>query len=84
MAKQKQLRLWNGPFLDRKHCYVAAYSVADANKIMMQAAGRQHGSFASYIREYFSECWGTPMAGIIPERGLWAKSSSDRVPQRLV
>jgi hypothetical protein len=51
------------------HLYIAAYSVADALRVLME-----HG-FESVsrreINEYFAECWGNSMDGVQPERGVW-------------
>jgi len=74
MAEAKTLRLWNGRWQDRGHVYVAAYTRAEAGRLLVQAAGREIPAIDREIREYFSECWGNPMEGITPERGVWVQT----------
>lgn len=96
----KTLRCWNG----RGHTargdsfYVAAYSVADAARLLARATfilrkitflmddwwfKKECSSYQREIRDYFSECWGDPMDGITPVRGVWY-SSDDREQPKLV
>lgn len=81
----RELKLWNGrgyalrkdgdPLWDgvRGNAYssacVAAYSRADARRVISQYTGRDIGD--GEIRDYWSSCWGDEMAGVKPERGLW-------------
>jgi hypothetical protein len=76
MAKKKTLRLWNGRWQDRGHVYVAAYTRADAGRLLSQAAGCTLPAIDREIRDYFNECWGNTMEGITPERGVWVRSGS--------
>ena len=57
------------------HGYIAAYSVADAIRVLDEYVGGRGNS--TEIRKYWAhDCWGNPMDGITPERGLWV--SEDR------
>ena len=89
----KKLRLFNGRFKNHKHIYIAAYSLADAARILAEAYNKEQGS--SYtdssmtyeILTYFSkDCWGTRMLGIEPKRGAWIQSEYDYndPPQRII
>ena len=67
----KKLFIANGRWLDRQHIYVCGYSKADAIRILEELAGGVRGMKAE-LNKYFSKgCWGTTMAGIVPERGAW-------------
>ena len=62
--------------------YVAAYSRADAERVIEEYAG--HRPTRSELRDYWSPCWGNPMDGIEPERGLWLTfDHSERTPVRV-
>ena len=82
----KKLKIWNGrgyccykpndpkwSALNGKHnahAYVAAYSRADARRVIHEYCGFMPPD--SEIRDYWSEgAWGKSMEGVIPERGLW-------------
>lgn len=82
----RELKLWNGrgncllksgdPMWDGfrnnayAHGYVAAYSRSDARRVIAEYCGRDPGD--AELRVYWnSGCWGNPMDGIAPERGLW-------------
>ena len=81
-GSMKTLKLWNGRGGSRKdpksgywietgHCYIAALSKAEAIALMRLAG------FETFTRheldEYYSpDCWGSPMEGIKPMRGVWA------------
>lgn len=84
----KQLKIWNGRWGGGSHVYVAAYSRADAGRLLCKAAGYQLRGIDREIKEYFSEGhWGRRMAGITPERGVWVDDQpydSDVVPRRVV
>lgn len=78
---EKRLKLWNGrmspPY---KHGYVAAYSRADAIRVIAESLGYSSRGMVSELRDYWSEGnWGNSMIGIVPERGLWA-SHTDSGP----
>jgi len=84
----KKLKLYDGqsvaitPPHGLGHAYVAAYSRADACRVIEEYTGRKFP--ANEIRDYWSEGrWGNSMDHIVPERGLWLKSSSS-VPVRVV
>lgn len=68
----KQLRLWNGRWSVGLHCYVAAYSVADALRLVEQCLGYLPRGMRGEIENYWSPgLWGRTMDGITPERGIW-------------
>lgn len=94
----RQLKIWNGrgyccvkrddprwhalKFNDCPHAYVAAYSRADARKVIEEYCGRLPPD--SELRDYWSAgCWGTAMASITPERGLWIQFDSREKPVRV-
>ncbi len=78
---------------------MAAYSVKDAVDLCNQAYRKLENfedrpdinpTTASEINVYWSKrCWGNPMDGITPERGLWMQdrpyggSTSDK-PRRII
>lgn len=81
----RELKLWNGPGNTLRkegdplwegvrgnafsRACVAAYSRAEARRIIFQYLGRDIGD--GEIRDYWSNCWGKEMAHVTPERGLW-------------
>lgn len=81
----KALKLWNGrAYALRRdndsmwegvrgnaysHAYVAAYSRADARRVIVEYCGHDPGD--AELRDYWSEAWGTNMKDVTPERGLW-------------
>jgi hypothetical protein len=97
-ARQRVLRCWNGcalwmrredderwknvPFNGSVSGYVAAYSRADARRVIAQYTGMEPSD--TELREYWSECWGNSMDGITCERGLWIQFSDHEKPVRVV
>jgi len=94
----KLLKLWNGnAFCCRKqddalwatvkfngapHAYVAAYSRADARRVIGEYCGRLPSD--SEISAYWFEgTWGRMMEGVVPERGLWI-GFDPKVPVRVL
>lgn len=68
----KALKLWNGRLSPYEHGYVAAYSRADAVRVLEQHAGGS--GYANELRVYWhAGAWGNSMLGVTPERGLWAE-----------
>ena len=81
----RELKLWNGggnslrksgdPLWDGVRANasvsacVAAYSRADARRVMAEYASRSVGD--TEIRDYWSACWGNDMKNVTPVRGLW-------------
>lgn len=58
------------------HAYVAAYSRADARRVIQEYCG--HLPSDSELRDYWHEgAWGNSMDGVTPERGLWLKLEKD-------
>lgn len=49
--------------------YVAAFSRADARRVIEEYNGFDPGDYE--LRTFWSEGWGAMMHGIVPERGLW-------------
>jgi hypothetical protein len=85
----RSLKIWNGRGVDRNtHLYVAAYSRADAARILTETFRRGASEFISRLeigrwqRElsvYFAEgCWGNSMDDITPERGVWQTTGYGR------
>lgn len=79
----KPLRLWNGrPYgvLSQKewhlHVNIAAYSIADACRVCTESG--LHDPGYREIKEYWSECWGNNMEGIIPQRGIWTVKHGEK------
>lgn len=78
----RKLKLFNGRDWDcRGHLYVAAYSVKDAVELI-NAAYRKvnhlenrldvNPTSLNEVNTYYSKgCWGNPMDGVVPERGVW-------------
>ena len=74
---RKHLKFWNGRPLGKflrndnyksAHMYVAAYSRAEAQRLIdkIGCVGRNE------IKEYYSECWGTTMDTVVPyDSGVW-------------
>jgi hypothetical protein len=66
----KKLKLWNGRWFDFKsHVFVAAYSQKEAIELLNNTGSKFMNLYQ--LKTYFSECWGTRMSGITPERGVW-------------
>lgn len=67
--KKKELKLWNGRGVgaSRGNTYIAAYSRAEAARMMESAFGGSAQSWANEIRVYYSNCgWGNTMSAINP------------------
>jgi hypothetical protein len=85
----RKLKLWNGravcyPGIRNAHFYVAAYSVADLRSLFVEVGLFDPGQ--SEVKNYWAAgCWGTRMAGITPERGVWVSSNEGRaMPRRIL
>lgn len=82
----RPLKLWNGciyPYRGETG-YVAAYSRADAVRVINEALG--HKAVSDHeLKTYWHEgCWGDAMEGITPERGLRVKGREhDAVVRRV-
>ena len=62
------------------HIFIAAWSRADAVRLIGEYLGRAPRGTETELRDYFHQgCWGNPMAGITPERGLWAEFERENV-----
>ena len=83
----RRLKIWNGRFYllgtnRPAHCYVAAYSIADA--CALTSPFSRWDITPHEIRNYWSPgCWGNYMEGVAVERGLWVRESNEK-PRRLV
>lgn len=65
------------------HAFVAAFSRADARRVIEEYCGRLPTD--SELRDWWSEgAWGTAMAGVEPERGLWLQVDQNKPPVRVV
>lgn len=73
-AKAHKLKLFNGPGYDPKdrfsHVSVCAKTRKRAIEILNEAGLRTSGNSFS---TYFAHQWGTDMAYITPEEGIWAE-----------
>ena len=78
----KKLKKFNGKGFGRKyqnnyHFYVAAHSQAHAAELVSNVCGFTVS--VRTIRDYYSNCWGTPMDGISPtEPCLYAAFHCDK------
>lgn len=98
-GKARQLKLWNGrAYCCYKQSdprwegndpgrgaiiSAAAYSRADLRRLIAEYCGDMPSD--GELRTYFSECWGTDMAGITPERGIWLiNDRAKAAPVRLI
>jgi hypothetical protein len=89
----RKLKVWNGraygilPASQWKrggepvHIYACAYSVADLQNLCDEPG--LHRVPASEVRNYWSSCWGKPMQGIEPERGIWLAAGYSSKPERI-
>ena len=69
-----RLILFNGRWGrdNRQHIYIAAYSKADAARILNEIEPFSWRAWLYEINKYFSVgCWGNRMDGIVPQRGAW-------------
>lgn len=80
----RKLRLFNGRAISHEwrgwHTNIAAYSKADAARLLYEAGQYRSVSNALYeVNNYFSECWGTAMEKAIPmpERGVYMSKEPD-------
>lgn len=82
----KELKLFNGrwmPYHERGyHVYIAAYSRADAVRLVNEVLGWNYMT-PNEIKVYFSDTWGNPMQCITPERGVWITKGWNQPPERL-
>ena len=83
----KPLKLYNGRFGRQDHIFIAAYSNADAARILdeaYQTIGYGSSGMLNEINVYFSKgCWGNPMEGITPERGAWVEDGRFRSEHKI-
>ena len=86
-----ELKLWNGRTYSvlagscrsGAHLYIAAYSVADARRVCVEAGFNDPG--ASEINTYWSKgAWGNAMNGVPVERGIWIQRDKACVPERVI
>ncbi len=77
--RQRKVKVWNGTERlrgqrDYLSVYVGAHSMKHALELLDQAGFSYMG--AHHFKNFFSPAWGTPMAGIEPEVGVWVAPSS--------
>ena len=92
----KQIKVWNGrayccknwsdPRWFKNHfgadcAFVAAYSREDARRVIEEYCGKKPS--VAELRDYWSPCWGNPMKGVEPERGLWIQFEHTQKPVRV-
>lgn len=91
----KKLKLFNGRgWQCDGHLFIAAHSVKDAADLSSQAYRKLRGledrldikaTSISEINIYWSKnCWGRPMDGITPERGVWWQKERSEKPERVI
>jgi hypothetical protein len=82
----KNLKLFNGRFHDKGngqvHAYIAAYSRADAIRVITEYLGYKGRGLDNEIRVYWSQAWGDPMKGITPERVIWVQVDRTSKPEK--
>lgn len=75
----KKLKLYNGRGEKKnEHLYIAAYSRADAARMLVEVYGRGINYWQREIKIYFSECWGNLMDGVEPKRGVWSDPNQNK------
>lgn len=75
----RKLKLFNGRgYGGREYLSIAAYSRADAARMLEKLYGLSTGQWERELRDYFGECWGNTMAGIEPKRGVWVTKEIGR------
>lgn len=92
--KARELKLWNGRCYcvlpgskwkkngETGHVYVAAYSMADARRVCVEAGLFDPG--ATEVSKYWNAgAWGNSMDGITPERGVWLQYGYSGQPVRI-
>ena len=98
MPKEKTIKIWNGRGLGGfDHFFVAAFTKRQAAELMCRASRLRWPTIGSpskldidrMVRElndfYSADCWGTQMAGITPEVGVWATTSHcDNNPKKVI
>ena len=87
----KQLKFFNGRSWGGRggHLYIAAYSVADAARLMGEARriilkSSETGPVDKFdvgrntreISDYYVDYWGLSMKGVTPERGVWMSKAN--------
>ena len=84
--RSRDARLWDGLRHNQTPTvYVAAYSRADAIRLIAEYLGGTRAGLANAVRRNWTEGrWGLAMDGVTPERGIWIQVSFDAVPVRLV
>lgn len=101
MTKARNLILFNGPVLDCQNisdprwkdlstaggarAYVAAYSRADAKRVIELYCGEGRGPSDERMKKHWTQGhWGLQMEGVTPERGLWIVFSRGAEAVRVV
>lgn len=89
----RKLKVWNGraygvlPHSQWKRdgesasVYICAHSVNDIRDLCVSLG--LHAPAKSEIQNYWSPCWGNPMDGIEPERGVWVQYGYSEKPERI-
>jgi len=66
------------------HGYIAAYSRADAVRMIQDYLGRPGIGLDAELKTYWSMgCWGNSMDGVTPERGIWLSIGRNGKPFRV-
>jgi hypothetical protein len=88
MSRKRSLKVWNGLIATTvagkfKQCTanVCAYNQKDAIELL---ASFDNYSISLYeFRMMWSDCWGTSMNDIVPERGIWVEYQTNK-PERVI
>lgn len=88
-AKMIGLRLFNGRGVSAKyrngHLFIAARSNRDAADLLGAACGLPNQRMTGEIKKFYAkDCWGTTMAGVVPERGVWFAAHPNNPPTRIL
>ena len=79
MPRQRKLRKYNGCLGGTEHAVIAAYSGADAARLINDCGYRTNVS--EFRKMFFPGCWGNDadaQLGEEPtERGLWVRGTND-------
>jgi len=87
IATEKKLRIFNGRGHgkhDRAHFYIAAHSIKDCARLLMEAGGFNRLPVHEVNVFYAKDCWGNSMSEIVPERGVWVCATYNSKPERVI
>lgn len=94
----RKLKIFNGrDWHCRGSLYIAAYSLKDAVDLVNAAYRKINGyedrldihptTICEAQKYWHKDCWGVPMNGVTPERGVWwtkEKFGQESKPERII